>query len=240
MSAALVTGGSRGIGRAVVKRLAESGFDVAFTYLQDSAAADAAVAEITSAGRRALPLRIDAHDLDAMTALVPHVADHLGSLDVLVNNVGVGEARPFAAIAPQEFVDNLTLNVVVPFVMMQEAAKVMTPGGRIVFISTSLTSMLLPMTALGTPAKLATEALTTIAAKEFGPLGITVNAIAAGATDTEGFRATSGHMREAMEGMSPFGRLGRPDEIAAAVAYLVSEDAEWVSGQTLRVNGALV
>lgn len=240
MSVALVTGGSRGIGRAVVQRLAEDGFDIAFTFKENTAAAEEAVAAVRASGRRALALQVDAADPDRMRGVVQTVVDTLGPVAVLVNNAGAGEARPLADITTEEIRQNVAINFVTPFVMMQEAAKSMRPGGRIIAISTSLTSLLLPGTALGTPAKLAGEALTAIAAKEFGPLGITVNAIAAGATDTEGFRATSGHMRAAMEASSPFGRLGRPEEIAAAVAFLAGPDGQWVSGQTVRVNGALV
>jgi 3-oxoacyl-[acyl-carrier protein] reductase len=240
MSAALVTGGSRGIGRAVVQRLAEDGFDVAFTFKENTAAAEEVTAVVAASGRRALALQADAADPDQMRGIVQTVVDTLGPVSVLVNNAGAGEARPLADITTEEIQQNVTINFVTPFVLMQEAAKSMRPGGRIVSISTSLTSLLLPGTALGTPAKLAGEALTAIAAKEFGPLGITVNAIAAGATDTEGFRASSGHMRGTMEASSPFGRLGQPEEIAAAVAFLVGPDGQWVSGQTVRVNGALV
>ena len=240
MSVALVTGGSRGIGRAVAERLAADGFDVAITYRNDSVAAEEAVSTVTALGRAAKAFQVDAGDVDAGSRLFADVESALGPVAVLVNNAGAGEMRPLADISVSEMQENLALNFLGPFVLMKQAASSMSPGGRIVSISTSLTSMLLPGSALGTPAKVALEALTAIAAKELGSQGITVNAIAAGATDTEGFRATSGHLRGAMEAASPFGRLGAPDEIAAAVSFLAGPDGLWVSGQTLRVNGALV
>jgi len=240
VSVALVTGGSRGIGRAVAERLAADGFDVAITYRNDSVAAEEAVSTVTALGRAAKAFQVDAGDVDAGSRLFADVESALGPVAVLVNNAGAGEMRPLADISVSEMQENLALNFLGPFVLMKQAASSMSPGGRIVSISTSLTSMLLPGSALGTPAKVALEALTAIAAKELGSQGITVNAIAAGATDTEGFRATSGHLRGAMEAASPFGRLGAPDEIAAAVSFLAGPDGLWVSGQTLRVNGALV
>ncbi|MFI8793715.1 SDR family oxidoreductase [Streptomyces sp. NPDC055105] len=240
MSVALVTGASRGIGRAIALRLARDGFVVAVNYCDRHDAAEEVVPAIEEAGGHALAFPADAGDPSAVRELVHAVVDKLSGLDVLVNNAGAGEMRPLAEVTVDELRANLRVNLLGPFVAMQEAAKLMPSTGRIVNVSTSLTSMLLPGTVLGAPAKCALEALTTIAAKELGALGITVNAVGPGTTDTDAFNVNPAHVREAMAASSPFGRLGQPDETAGVVSFLVSSDCGWVSGPTLRVNGALV
>ncbi|HZO37300.1 MAG TPA: SDR family oxidoreductase [Solirubrobacteraceae bacterium] len=238
MSVALVTGASRGIGRAVALRLARDGFAVAVNYRERQDAADEVVGAIEGAGGRAKAFQADTGDANAVGALVAGVVAEFGGLDVLVNNAGAGGMRRFADVTAEELTANLAVNVVGPFVAMREAAKAMRPGGRIVNISSSLTSMLLPGTTLGAPAKMALEGLTTIAAKEFGALGITVNAVGPGPTDTDLFNENAPEMRAGAAAASPFGRLGEPEEIADVVAFLVGAGGGWVSGQTLRVNGA--
>jgi len=196
------------------------------------------VSAIEGAGGRAKAFQADTGDPIVVATLVADVVAEFGGLDVLVNNAGSGGMRPFTEVTPEELAANFAVNVVGPFVAMRDAAKAMRPGGRIVNISTSLTSVLLPGATLGAPAKLALEGLTTIAAKELGRLGITVNAVGPGPTDTDLFNENAPEMRAGAAAASPFNRLGTPEEIASVVAFLVSDEGRWVSGQTIHVNGA--
>ncbi|HEY8457585.1 MAG TPA: SDR family oxidoreductase [Actinopolymorphaceae bacterium] len=213
---AVVTGGSRGIGRAIVRRLARHGARVVFSYKDDKAAADALATELD----HVIAVRADQADLASVHTLFEPVAD---GLDILVNNAAVNHPMPINDITPEEFHRVMTINALFPLMAMRTAAPLMREGGRIINISTLNTAIPSPGAALYSASKAALEQFSAIAAREYGERGITVNVVSPGATDTDMLRATN--PPEALEQASAFTalrRLGTPADIADAVALLAS------------------
>ena len=231
---AVVTGGSRGIGRAIVRRLAEAGARVVFTYRSDSAAADDLAASLAGT----VAVRADQADPAGIAAMFEPVRD---GLDILVNNAGINPRTPIAEVTADEFDRVMTVNTKFPLLAMREAAAIMRDGGRIINISTLNTVLPAPGHALYCASKAALEQCTAVAAREFGGRGITVNTVSPGATDTDMLRATN--PPEALAQTAAFTalqRLGQPHDIAAVVAFLAGPDAQWITGQNLRVSGGLL
>lgn len=231
---ALVTGGSRGIGRAVVERLAADGVRVVFTYRADRAAADDLVARLDGV----TAVRADQSDLACLDAMFAPLTD---GLDILVNNAATNQSGMIADLTADDFDRAMTINAKVPLLAMARAATVMRDGGRIVNISTLNTAVPAPGIALYCASKAALEQFTAVAARELGPRGITVNTVSPGATDTDLLR--SSNPPEALTrstAMTALGRLGRPADIAAVVAFLTGPDAGWITGQNLRATGGLL
>ncbi|PRX50850.1 3-oxoacyl-[acyl-carrier protein] reductase [Prauserella shujinwangii] len=230
---ALVTGGSGGIGRAIVRRLARDGARVVFSY-RDSAAAAAELAGATGG----VAVRADQADVASIDALLEPVGERL---DILVNNVAVNPAVPLAAVTAEEFDRVFTVNTKYPLLLMRRAAELMPDGGRIVNISTANTVIPAPGHGLYGASKGALEQLTAVVARELGERGITVNAVSPGATDTDLLHATNPPEAIAqMAGLTALRRLGRPDDIANAVALLAGPDAGWITGQNVRATGGFV
>jgi 3-oxoacyl-[acyl-carrier protein] reductase len=226
---ALVTGGSRGIGRAIVRRLAAAGAHVVFTYRGDPPD-DALTGTVA--------VRADQEDPAALAAMFSPVRD---GLDILVNNAGINPRTPIADVTADEFDRVMTVNAKFPLLAMRDAAAIMRDGGRIINISTLNTVLPAPGHALYCASKAALEQFTAVAAREFGGRGITVNTISPGATDTDLLRASN--PPEALAQTAAFTalqRLGQPDDIAAVVAFLAGPDARWITGQNLRVSGGLL
>lgn len=239
--AALVTGGSRGIGRAIVLRLAREGATVMFSFKQDQAAAEAVVAEVEAFGGRAIAVRADQGSMADLKHLFDEVDRVLDGLDVVVNNAAINPMGNISDASEGDFDEVMAINTKGPFFVMQAAAERLGEGGRIVNISSSGA---VPGLALYFASKAALEAITAVAAREFGPRGITVNSVTPGATDTDTMRAAAGeHLEQAVEhvvSMTPLQRLGRPEDIANVVAFLAGPDGQWVTGQNLRASGGLV
>ena len=230
---AIVTGGSRGIGRAIVRRLARDGARVVFTYRQDEAAADELARE---AG--ALAVRADHADLASLEAVFAHVAD---GLDILVNNAALIAAAPISDITPELFDQAMAVNAKFPLLAMRRAGPLLRDGGRIINISTLNTVAPEAGIALYCASKAALEMFTRVGARELGPRGITVNAVSPGATDTDGLRAVnSGEALEQAATATPLGRLGTPEDIADVVAFLAGPDARWITGQNIQATGGLL
>ncbi|MFF5083877.1 SDR family oxidoreductase [Actinoplanes sp. NPDC000266] len=230
---ALVTGGSRGIGRAIVERLAAAGARVVFTYRENRAAAE----EVTATVPGAVAVRADQEDPGAIAAMFAPVRD---GLDILVNNAALVEAMPIEKLGEQDIDRAFLINVKFPLLALREAIPLLRDGGRVVNISTLNTVAAGPGLALYCATKGALEQITAVAAKELGPRGITVNTVSPGATDTDLLRAVN--PPEALEraaGMSPLGRLGRPGDVAAVVAFLASPDGGWITGQNIRATGGM-
>ncbi|SNT31605.1 3-oxoacyl-[acyl-carrier protein] reductase [Asanoa hainanensis] len=233
-STALVTGGSRGIGRAVVERLAAAGHRVVFTYQRDKVAADEVVASCPGS----FAVRADQTSLSCLDEMFAPVQD---GLDILVNNVGLIVPATIADVTAEEFDRAMTANTLVPLLAVQRAAALMRDGGRIVNISTINTIAPAPGNVLYCASKGALEQVTAVAARELGPRGITVNTVSPGATDTDLLRAhnSAAELAESAE-WSPLGRLGQPHDVAAVVAFLTTADAGWITGQNIRATGGLL
>lgn len=234
---AFVTGGSRGIGAAVVRRLADGGAAVAFTFKGSRAAAEDLVAEIEASGGRALALHADAGDASALTQAVNEAALRFGRIDILVNNAGVFSMASIADIPVDEFDRMLNVNVRAVFIASQAALAHMGEGGRIINIG-SCNAERMPFAGGATYAmsKAALVGLVKGMARDLGPRGITVNNVQPGPTNTD-MNPAAGDFAGAMHDLMALKRHARPEEIAAMVAYVASEEAGFVTGASLTIDG---
>jgi 3-oxoacyl-[acyl-carrier protein] reductase len=238
---ALVTGGSRGIGRAIVTRLAGEGASMVFSYFHDRDAADRAVGEVAEAGGRAFAVRADQGSVADLRRLFAAADERLDGLDVVVCNAGSVEPTPISDVTEELYDRYMAVNARGPFFLIQHAGRMLRDGGRIICISTENTRMHAPGIALYTAAKGALEHFTAVAALEFGRRGITANAIAPGPTDTDLLRsANPGDTFEGVVAETALGRLGQPDDIARVVAFLAGPGSGWITGQVLRADGGLL
>ncbi len=238
---ALVTGGSRGIGRAIVRRLAADGAAVVFSYLQDEAAARAVAGEVTAAGGRALAVQADQGSLDDLRRLTGQAGEYLDGLDIVVINAAGGLPGLIGEVTEDDYDRFMAVHAKGPFFLIQHAGRALRDGGRIISISTLNTRLHPPGGALYTGAKGALEHFTKVAALEFGGRGITANIVSPGATDTEMLRAANpGETFDDEVARTALRRLGQPEDIAAVVAFLAGPDSGWISGQNLPADGGLL
>lgn len=237
---ALVTGASRGIGRAIAERLAKFGASVAVNYASNSDEAQKTVAQIKANGGNAFAIRADVSRVPEIVRMFDETLAHFGKLDILVNNAGIMFIKSLAATTETDFDRIFDINVKGVYFACQQAAKRLADGGRIINLSSSTTARLLPDYSAYVATKGAVEQMTRSFAKELGARGITVNAISPGPTETELFMTGKTPQQiEFFAKQSAFGRLGQPLEIADAVAFLASDASRWISGQNIRVNGGL-
>ncbi len=235
---ALVTGASRGIGRAVAEELARAGAAVAVNYVADQAAADAVVDGIAAEGGRARAFQADLAESVQVEALFSEVLDVFGRLDILVNNAGLARYGPIRDYAIEDFDRLMAVNVRGPFLSCRQAARRMADGGAIVNITSTVTRVMLPNYGVYAATKGALEQLTRVLAKELGSRAITVNAVAPGPTDTDLFRRGKTEAQiESLAGLAALGRLGAPRDTARVVAFLAGPQGRWISGQVIPVNG---
>lgn len=240
---AIVTGASRGIGAAIARRLARDGMQVVVNYASGREAADALVASILADGGAAIAVKANVADAGDVQALFAAAEAAFGGVDVLVNNAGImPPALPALADTDDATFDSLfAVNVKGSFNTMRQAATRLRHGGSVVNFSSSVIGLALPGYSIYGASKAAIETMTTIFAKELRGKNITANAIAPGPTATALFlNGKTAEMIERMSKMAPLERLGTPDDIAAAVAFLTGPDGRWINGQTLRSNGGLV
>ncbi|MFE5039225.1 SDR family oxidoreductase [Streptomyces sp. NPDC056683] len=239
---AVVTGGSRGIGRAIVLRLALDGATVVFNYAQDRDAADDVVRQAEKAGMHVIAVQLDLADPSAAGELLATAERQLGGLDILVNNAAThSEVVPLAQTEEADFDRVMAVNAKSAFLTMRYAAQHMRDGGRIVNISTLNTVFPAPGNAPYAASKGALEQLTLVASRELGARGITVNTVSPGATDTDLLRAANDPGKLAMTiAMTSLGRLGQPEDVADVVAFLAGPDGRWLTGQNVRANGGVL
>lgn len=236
---ALVTGGARGIGRAIVLRLAADGATVVFSYLSNEDAANDVVAQVAETGGKAFAVRADQGNLDDLNRLFDRTREHLGdAIDIVICNAAEGMPVPFDEVTEEIYDRNMAVNAKGPFFIIKFAGRVLRDGGRIVTISSQNTRLHSPVGALYTGGKGALENFTKTAALAFGGRGITANIVSPGAVDTELLRAANpGETFEDDMKLTSLGRLGQPTDIANAVALLAGPDSGWISGQNIAVDG---
>jgi 3-oxoacyl-[acyl-carrier protein] reductase len=239
---ALVTGGSRGIGAATAQRLAADGATVALSYNSSPDRAQQVVDAITQAGGTAQAYQADAASADASANLVRQVvADH-GRLDILVNNAGVYRTGPIAEFSDADYDANMDVNLRGSFATIREAARHLSDSGRIVNLGSVVGKVGMPQNAIYGAAKASVTILARSVAKELGARGITVNTVHPGPIDTEMNPGTTdlNPMADVLAGMTALGRYGRADEVASVIAFLVSDDASYVSGAEITVDGGMI
>jgi len=238
---AVVTGGSRGIGRACAERLAADGCAVVVNYAGNAAAAEDTVEAITAAGGRAFAARADVADEVAVEAVFDLAEKTFGGVDVVVNAAGRMVLSTIAELDLAELDSLHRTNIRGAFVVAQQAARRLRPGGTLINFSTSVLGTTIPSYGAYTASKGAVEALTMILAKELRGRDVTVNTVAPGPTVTDLFlEGKSEADLSRLAAANPMERLGRPGDIAATVAFLAGPEGRWINGQNLRANGGLI
>lgn len=245
---ALVTGGSRGLGKNAVLKLAAAGTDIIFTYHSQREAALNVVAEIQQTGAKAVALQLNVSDVASFAEFAQQVKVQLKqvwareSFDYLVNNAGVGLYAPFAETPEAVFDELMNIHFKGPFFLTQQLLPLIADGGRIVNVSTGLTRFALPGYAAYASMKGAMEVLTRYQAKELGARGISANSIAPGAIETD---FGGGHLRDDEElnryvaSQTALGRTGLPDDIGDAIVALLSDNLRWMNAQRIEVSGGM-
>jgi len=238
---AIVTGAARGIGAAIAERLGADGFTVVVNYAGSAAEAEAVVGRIEAKGGKAIAAQADVSDAAAVARMFDAAQAAFGGVDVLVNNAGIMKLASIADSDDALFDSQIAVNLRGSFNTLREAAKRLREGGRIVNLSSSVVGLYQPGYAVYAATKAAVEAMTHVLVKELRGRNITVNAIAPGPTATALFLdGKSPELIERMSKMNPLERLGQPEDIAAAVAFLAGPDGGWINGQVLRANGGMV
>ena len=238
---AIVTGASRCIGAAVAERLATDGFTIVINYAGDTKSAEALARRIEGKGGRALAVKADVSDPKAVRSLFDSAEAAFGGIDVLVNNAGIMKLAKIADSDDALFDQQIAVNLKGSFNAMREAARRLRDGGRIVNFSTSVVGTKVESYGIYAATKSAIETMTAILSKEMRGRGITVNAVAPGPTATDLFLdGKSPELIDRLAKMNPMERLGTPEDIASAVAFLVGPDGGWINGQVLRANGGMV
>lgn len=233
---AIVTGGSRGIGAAIVRKLVEQGAQVAFTYSASLDAAQNLVGELTAKGGTAFALQADSADPAGLQAAIRQAVDRLGGLDILVNNAGTLTRALIDDFTQADFDLTMAINVRAPFFAMQEAGRHMQSGGRIINVSSNVAvSAAVPGSSVYGLSKSALTAMSRSLAHEFAPRGITVNAIQPGPTATD---MTSG-LEDFIIARVPAGRMANASEPASLVAYLAGPDAGFINGAAVTIDGGM-
>ncbi|WP_045883022.1 SDR family NAD(P)-dependent oxidoreductase [Pseudomonas chlororaphis] len=240
---ALVTGSSKGIGAQIVRQLAQEGATVIVNYTRSQTDADKVVTQILEQGGRAFAIQADVAKSLEVKTLFKTIAHMYGSVDILVNNAGVYATGELGEVTEDEFHRHFDLNVLGLILCTQAAVECFNPaGGSIVNISSSVTSFTPAGSTVYTASKGAVDAITRTLANELGPRNIRVNSVNPGLVVTEGVHASGffeDEFRSKIEAITPLGRIGKPQDIAPAVAFLASDDASWITGETLVIGGGL-
>jgi len=239
---AVVTGASKGIGAAIAKALAAEGAAVVVNYASSQAGADAVVEAIVKSGGKAVSVHGDVSKADQAQGVIDAAIKAFGKLDILVNNSGVYEMAPLEAITEASFRRQFDINVLGLLLVTQAASKHLGAGSSVINISSVVSSLTPPGSAVYSGTKGAVDAITGVLAKELGARKIRVNAINPGLVETEGTHAV-GFIGSPMEtgtvAMTPLGRLGQPEDIAKAVVFLASDDSGWITGEKILASGGM-
>jgi 3-oxoacyl-[acyl-carrier protein] reductase len=240
---AVVTGGSKGIGAEIAKELARQGAAVVVNYSSSREKAEGVVSEINSQEGKAVAVHANIANPAEIERLFTETKKAFGKLDVLVNNAGIYEFAPLENVTPEHFRKQFDLNVLGLLLASQMAVKHFGPtGGSIVNVSSVVATLAPPNTSVYSGTKAAVNAITRSLAQELGPRKVRVNAVNPGMVETEGTHSagiTESDFRKQVEAQTPLGRIGQPHDIAPAVAFLVSDDAAWITGETLYISGGL-
>lgn len=241
---ALITGGSRGLGKNMAINIAQKGIDVILTYHSNKEEADNVVAEIQALGQKAVAFKLDTSNVKSFDDFFKQVASYLGEnrFDFLINNAGTALYAPFAQTTEEQLDTIVNIHYKGVFFLTQKALPLMNDGGRIVNISSGLARFSYPGSSAYASMKGAVEVLTRYLAKELGPRGIAANIVAPGAIETD---FGGGHVRDNKEintqiaNQTALGRVGLPDDIGGVVAFLCTEEAKWINGQRIEVSGGI-
>lgn len=239
---AVVTGGSKGIGAAIARALAAEGAAVVVNYASSKAGAEKVVADITAKGGKALAVGADVAKAAEADALIAAAAKQFGRVDVLVNNSGVYEFAPLQDVTEEHFHRQFNTNVLGLLLVSRAASRHMSEGGSIINISSAVTSLTPPASAVYSGTKGAVDAITGVLSKELGPRRIRVNAINPGMVETEGAISAGfigSDFEKGIVAQTPLGRTGRPDDIADVAVFLASDASRWISGERLLASGGL-
>jgi 3-oxoacyl-[acyl-carrier protein] reductase len=240
---AVVTGASKGIGAGIAKQLAADGAAVVVNYASSKEGADQVVDEITKRGGKAMAVQANVAKKKDIERLFAETKKAFGKIDILVNNAGVYDFKPLEEVTETEFHREFNTNVLGLLLATQEAVKHFgAEGGSVINVSSVASSLTPPNSAIYTGTKGAVDAITRALAKELGPRKIRINAVNPGGVETEGFHAlgfSGSDFEKQMVAQTPLGRLGQPQDIAPVVAFLASSEADWITGETIRVAGGL-
>lgn len=245
---ALITGGSRGLGKNMALRLAENGVDVVITYFSKKDEAEAVVSEIRQMGRKALALHLDAGDLPSFDAFLEQLTQHLqlefgrNTFDFLVNNGGMGATIPIAQVTEEVFDRFVDVHFKGVYFLSQKSLPHIADGGRIINITTGTTRFCVPGYSVYASMKGAVETFTKYLAKEIGARGMTANVVAPGPVETDFNSAairSNPQLKSYLSALSPLGRVGEADDIGSVVAFLCSDAARWINGQRIEVSGGI-
>jgi NAD(P)-dependent dehydrogenase (short-subunit alcohol dehydrogenase family) len=245
---ALVTGGSRGLGKDMALSIAKKGSDVILTYRNNEQQANGVVKEIEATGRRAAALHLDMTDFKSLDSFVQSVSATLkskwntASFDFLINNAGMGATVPFTEVTEELFTDFLNVHFKGVYFLTQKSLSILNDGGRIVNISTGTTRFCVPGYSVYASMKGAVETFTKYLAKELGARSITANIVAPGPVETDFNSAairSNPQMKGFLSSLSPLGRVGEATDIGGVVAFLCSEEAGWINGQRIEVSGGI-
>ncbi len=239
---AVVTGASKGIGAAIAKSLAAEGASVVVNYSSSKAGADAVVSAIGAAGGKAVAVRGDVSKAADAQGLVDAAIQKFGRLDILVNNSGIYEFSPIESITEEHYSKQFNVNVLGLLLTTQAAVKHLGEGGSVINISSVVSSLTPPNSAVYSGTKGAVDAITRVLAKELGPKQIRVNSINPGMVVTEGVHAAGiigSDMETGVVAQTPLGRIGQVDDIASVATFLASSDSKWITGELVHAGGGL-
>lgn len=239
---AIVTGGSSGIGAAIARQLAADGAKVIVNYTSGNSRAGKVVADIEAAGGHAVAFAADVTRQAEVRELIAFAIDHYGHLDIVVNNAGVYEFAPIEESTEARYRRQFDINVLGTLLVAGAAAPHLTKGSSIINISSFVTRVFIPESAIYSGTKGAMDAITGVLARELGPRGIRVNAVNPGLIETEGSHsagAMNSDFQTWNEKQTPLGRIGQVQDVAPIVAFLASEDAEWITGEVIVAAGGM-